>query len=67
MVTAKGHNRLSFVIVVKGGEYLGVSVNEKGGDCWQCGIWLSLMQKDLSNDKGITKDMIWQYMMTWHE
>ena len=45
MVTTKGHNRLSFVIVVKGGEDLGVSINDKGGDCWKYGMWLSLMSK----------------------
>ena len=45
MVTTKGHNRLSFVIVVKGREDLGVAINEKGGDCWKYGMWLSLMSK----------------------
>ena len=45
MVIAKGHNRLSFVIVVKGGEDLGVAINDKGGYCWQYGMWLSLMSK----------------------
>ena len=30
----QGYNRLSFVIVVKGGEFLEVSINSKGGDCW---------------------------------
>ena len=34
LVTTKGINRLSFAIVVKGGEDLGVSINAKGGDCW---------------------------------
>ena len=28
----QGHNRLSFVIVVKGGECLDVAINSKGGD-----------------------------------
>ena len=30
-VTIKGHNKLSFVIVVKGREGLGVAINAKGG------------------------------------
>ena len=34
----KGHNSLSFVIVVNGGEGLGVAINAKGGDCWK--IWV---------------------------
>ena len=38
MVTAKGHNRLSFVIVVKGGEDLGVAINDKGEYCWKYGM-----------------------------
>ena len=45
MVATKGHNRLSFVIVVKGREDLGVSINDKGGYCWKYGMWLSLMSK----------------------
>ena len=45
IVTTKGHNRLSFVIVVKGGEDLGVAINEKGGDCWKYGMQLSFMSK----------------------
>ena len=54
----KGNNKLSFVILVKGGDGLGVAINAKGGNCWQFGIWLSLMSKDLSNDKRITKVMM---------
>ena len=56
--------------VVKGGECLDVSINAKGGECW---IWFSLMSKEFSNDKGITKDTMagqtqWKTkaVMTWH-
>ena len=43
MVTTKGHNRLSFVIVVKGGEDLGIVINDKGGYCWKYVMWLSFI------------------------
>ena len=43
--------RLSFVIVVKGGECLGVAINAKGGDCWVYSC--NWFQKN-SYDKGIT-------------
>ena len=43
---------LSFVIVVKGGEGLGVSINANGGDCWKYGLQFSLMSKQFMNGKG---------------
>ena len=60
----QGRNRLSFLIVVKGGEWLDVSINAKGGECWK---EFSLMSKEFSNDKGITKDMMTCHVgWSWH-